>query len=381
MKKLKLFACGDYVNSKGIDEFLSNDLKNDIHNCDFAICNFEAPIFTNENDKIKKAGPYVAQSNESVKSLHDAGFNYVSIANNHIYDYGDNGLVKTITELSKYNIEYVGGGLNFDESYKYKILTKNGIKIGLISACQNEFGCHDDQDEISRGGYAWILHNKIEDNIRELRQKVDFLVVICHAGVEDIDIPIKQWKHKYKRFCDIGADIIIGHHPHVPQGIEKYNKSTIFYSLGNFYFDSTGFENISDDSYSVIIDFYGNNEYSYDIIYHRKILGITTKVTKENVNFSLERLNKILFEGYELYHKELCRKLFEEYYLSYYEIAFSIPSKNSSIISKIKRLITLFLLRKRYKKNINLMLLHNIKIDSHLYVVQNYLKNEILEDN
>jgi poly-gamma-glutamate capsule biosynthesis protein CapA/YwtB (metallophosphatase superfamily) len=58
--------------------------------------------------------------------------------------------------------------------------------------------------------------------------------MITHAGVENIKFPIKEWRDRYKRFCDVGVDVVIGHHPHVPQGYEKQNKSMIFYSLGNF---------------------------------------------------------------------------------------------------------------------------------------------------
>jgi poly-gamma-glutamate synthesis protein (capsule biosynthesis protein) len=249
----KIFACGDIVNFTGKESFVNDGLKNIIKNADMSIWNFEAPIETKCMQKIKKAGPHVYQSKDSIKYLNNAGFNMVSLANNHIYDYGQKALESTIKEFEKHEMEYVGGGVNFNKAYQAKIIEKNGIKIGLLAACENEFGClYENQN---RGGYAWLFHYLIEDRIRELKHEVDSIVLIVHAGAENIDFPLKEWREIYKRLCDVGVDVIIGHHPHVPQGYEKYNGSQIFYSLGNFYFDTVGFENKTDDSYSVVLDF------------------------------------------------------------------------------------------------------------------------------
>jgi len=68
----------------------------------------------------------------------------------------------------------------------------------------------------------------------KLKAEVNFVVLIAYAGVEDIYFPIKEWRERYKRLCDIGVDVIIGRHPHVPQGYEKHNDSIILYSLGDF---------------------------------------------------------------------------------------------------------------------------------------------------
>ena len=86
-------------------------------------------------------------------------------------------------------------------------------------------------------GTAWICHDIICQRIIEAKTSVDFLFVLPHAGIEEIDIPLPEWRDKYHHFIDCGADCIIGTHPHVPQGWEEYNSKMIFYSLGNFYFD------------------------------------------------------------------------------------------------------------------------------------------------
>lgn len=368
---LKLFACGDIVNSSAKIDFIDNNLKNIIQSCDVAICNFEGPIKTENMKPIKKAGPHVCQSKESVTYIKEAGFNFVSLANNHIYDYGQESLVATINELQKREISFVGGGLNFEEAYQSKIIERNGIKIGLLAACENEFGClYENQN---RGGYTWLFSEKIEDTIKCLKDRTDFIVLVAHAGVEDIEIPIKEWRDRYKRLCDIGVDVVIGHHPHVPQGYERYGNSLIFYSLGNFYFDTASFADKSDDSYSVILKFEKEKEASFEIIYHKKINGQTSLVNQNEVGFDLNLLNDMLGVDYQEKNEKMCLELFHKYYYSYYESAVGSLPRNATARKIVGYLIGRLLFRKENMDNKNLLLLHNIRIDSHRFVVQRAL--------
>jgi poly-gamma-glutamate synthesis protein (capsule biosynthesis protein) len=368
---IKFFACGDIVNVSSNPAFVDEKMKNIIGSCDFSICNFEAPIKIEMMNPIKKAGPHLFQSKESIDFLKEAGFNITSLANNHIYDYGQNSLSATIKELRNNNIEFVGGGESFDDAYRIRILEKNDIKICLIACCENEFGCLFENQ--NRGGYAWIFHDKIEDNIREWKQKVDFVVLIAHAGVEDIQFPIKEWHDKYRRFCDIGADVVIGHHPHVPQGYEKHNNGLIFYSLGNFYFDTAAFENKANDSYSVVLKFEKDSDIDFEIIYHKMVESQTRLVNKNDVSFNLEYLNSLLHDGYEKRNDEICLKLFDKYYEAYYKLALGKITNKFGTITLIKSFIKKILFPEKERKKRFLFLLHNIRIDSHRFVVQRAL--------
>jgi poly-gamma-glutamate synthesis protein (capsule biosynthesis protein) len=368
---LKIFASGDVVNFKAKEDFVDNKLIEVIQNADISICNFEAPIKYEDMKPIKKAGPHLYQSKESIEYLKKVGFDMVSMANNHIYDYGQEALEKTVQELEKYDISFVGAGVSFESAYKPKIIERNGIKIAFLAACENEFGCL--YEEENRGGYAWIFHEKIEDNIRQLKNEVDNIIFIVHAGVEDIAFPIKEWRDRYKRLCDVGVDVIIGHHPHVPQGYEKYNNSQIFYSLGNFYFDTASFENSSDDSYSVVLEFEKHGLKDFEIIYHKKIDDQTSLVSKDEVSFSFDILNSYIENGYDELNNAICIELFYKYYYSYYESALGVLSENATILQTLKFLIKKFFLKNRNTDEKNLMLLHNIRIDSHRFVVQRAL--------
>lgn len=367
---LKIFACGDIYNKNSKEDFVDDNLKNIIKKCDVSICNFEGPVKSDGMKPIKKAGPHIFQDKTSIKTLKDSGFNLVSLANNHIFDYGQDALNETIKELEKNNIDYIGGGKNYKDTYRTKIINKHGIKIGILSAAENEFGCM--YEEMNRGGYAWIFSEIIEDNIRSLKKEVDFVILLAHAGVENIEIPIKEWRNKYKRFCDLGVDVIIGHHPHVSQGFEHYNKSIIFYSLGNFYFDYGELNDKSDDSYSVILDI-SKEKIDFEIIYHKKINQKTKLTEEQDVNFNIEYLNNLLRDEYEKRNNDVCLKLFNSYYYDYYKTALGLFPKNTKHINKIKHFIKKIFFNKQILDNNNLLLLHNIRIDSHRFVVQRAL--------
>jgi len=160
---------------------------------------------------------------------------------------------------------------------------------------------------------------------------------------------------------------------HVPQGYERYKNSLIFYSLGNFYFDTASFKNKSDDSYSIIFDFNKHKPLSFEIFYHKKINDQTCLVDKRNVLFDLDYLNSILVNGYQKLNNDISVKLFYEYYYNYYAIALNALPNNANLIVMFKWLIKNNLNSKRNNDRRNLMLLHNIRIDSHRFLVQRAL--------
>lgn len=367
---IKLFACGDVVNFTNNQAWLSEEFQQVIKNCDFAVANFEAPIDTLNMQPIAKASPHLYQSSYSIDYLKQAGFTHVSLANNHIYDYGERAFKNTLSKLNKNGLVFVGAGESFAESYQPRILEKSGVKIGLLAACENEFGCHFD-DSLSRSGYAYLFHPLLEDAILALKQQADFVVLIAHAGVENIPIPIKEWRDRYRRLCELGLDVIVGHHPHVPQGYEQYGESLIFYSLGNFYFDTPAFINKSDDSYSLVLKFEKQASVSFDIIYHKKIEGKTKRVAKEEVSFNLAQLNTLLAEGYSALNDQYALDTYQAYYKNYYQTA---ADASGGLKSKIKRTIKMLLgIQKDQEQSNSLLLLHNIRIDSHRFTVQRAL--------
>jgi len=165
---------------------------------------------------------------EDIRYLKSAGFSIVNIANNHMMDYGEMGLLDTINILEKNNIQFIGAGRNIKEVTKPVIFERKGLKIGFVGftsvgiiAGENSCGC------------APLSQKIIIEHISELRRIVDILVVSLHWGIEYVLYPSPEQQKLARSLIDNGVDLIIGHHPHVIQGLEEYKNKLIIYSLGN----------------------------------------------------------------------------------------------------------------------------------------------------
>ena len=233
MDSKKILFCGDFFASNVEQLKFSDDLSTLIKSCDACCCNFEAPLKSKE--LISKAGPVLCQSDNAPSFLESNGFNVITLANNHIRDYGNEGIENTIKGFKSSLL--VGAG-NKKQAYELKIKNIGEIQIGFLSFSHYEFGIVDEGcgNENYLGG-AWINSQIVDELIRRAKNIVDYLFILPHAGIEEIDLPLPEWRERYRQFILLGADAVIATHPHVPQGWEIFDGKYIFYSLGNFYFD------------------------------------------------------------------------------------------------------------------------------------------------
>lgn len=218
----------DYESEKNIDLQLVNLFKNS----DFNIVNLEAPI-TKSLNKIIKTGPHLkANKNSTLKVFDRLKINTVALANNHIKDYGDEGVLDTINLCRKHNINVVGAGKNLVEASETKILNTIEGKIALINIAENEWSS---ASEYNAGANGMNLIKDIR-KIQEARENCDFVFVIVHGGHEYYNLPSLRIRDQYRFYIEQGADLVIGHHTHCVSGFEIYNGKPIYYSLGNFLF-------------------------------------------------------------------------------------------------------------------------------------------------
>jgi len=366
---IEILACGDIVIGSNGNHIISDELKKIITSSDISICNFEAPIKSNGHP-IPKAGPHVYQSKSAICTVKKCGFDILSLANNHIYDYGETGLKDTLREITKHGLDYIGAGLSFDEAYELMIKKIDDIKIGFLSFCEAEFGALLEDE--GRGGYAWINHQSVNNIVRKSKQKVDVLILIAHAGEEEVPLPLPEWRTRYRELCDFGVDVIIGHHPHVPQGWEKYNNSLIFYSLGNFYFDWGGFKTKEDMSYSVLLTI-DDNKIDYEVITHKKINNCLEILNDEVFNAYMDELNMIFKINYLDIANQQSIYLYKTRYERYYKDYAMAIYKNKQITSIIYSLIKQLFFSTKNIKSRELLLLHNVRIESHRFATQRAL--------
>ncbi|PAV31087.1 hypothetical protein CIL05_00045 [Virgibacillus profundi] len=367
----KIFICGDIVNYGNDDGLIcSSSLSKKISEADYSICNFEAPIEINSKP-VPKSGPHHYQEKTTISGLDRQGFNLLCLANNHIMDYGESGLTATIKEAKQMGLETIGAGFNFNQAYEPVVKRFNNIKIGFINACEAQFGVIDYFSSENQPGYAWINHSEIDKRILELKKECDFVIVLAHAGLEHYDIPQKEWRLRFKHFCDLGADAVVGSHPHVPQGYEYYNDSIIFYSLGNFYFDSKKFRMKEDSSYSIILELGKNKKVDFEPIFHYKKNGVVQLAPIEK-QIDLKVLNNILFEDYNRSHDNMSLEIFYGKIKKNLIYSLSPIPYDGGLKSSVKRIINFLLGRNKVNKR--LLSLHLLRNESYYYATKHALE-------
>jgi len=366
----KIFACGDivnYGNNSGI--LCSDELEKIIKSSDYAICNFEAPV-SGFGQPMPKSGPHLHQSAKTIFGLKEQGFDLLLLANNHILDYGCDGLLGTITTAQQAGLDTIGAGLSADTAYQPLIKNIEKLKIGIINACEAQFGVIDHFDRNEKSGYAWINHPIIDKTILALKKECDFVIVFSHAGLENYSIPQKEWRHRYKHLCDLGADVIIGSHPHVPQGYEKHNSSLIFYSLGNFYFDYGYACNYENPTYSVMLDLKKGAPPEFEPIFHATK---NKKVEISNNTIDLEMLCDKLGISYQKEHDEMSLTAYEKIIRRHLITSASDIPFDGTIRGTLKELAATILGRRR-KFNKNLTQLHFMRNEAYYYAATHALR-------
>ncbi|MGL5061623.1 MAG: CapA family protein, partial [Microcoleus sp.] len=198
---------------------------------DVSMVNLENPLTRSTLGTGKKQLSFKTDP-ESVKVLQAGGVDLVNLANNHAMDYEEPGLVETINTLDNAGIHHLGAGRNIQEARRPEIIEVKGQRIAYLGYFDTDLNAADS----GRAGTNPRRNNRVAEDIRALKGQVDWIIVNYHWGVELADYP-GDWQIDLARFTiDQGADLVVGHHPHVLQGAEIYKDRPIVYSLGNFIF-------------------------------------------------------------------------------------------------------------------------------------------------
>jgi D-alanyl-D-alanine carboxypeptidase len=242
-KNISMMFVGDIMLDRGVRQLIERRGKGDylypfefvpfLKDPDILFANLEGPI----SDLGYDIGNTYSfrMSPQAIPALKEAGFDVLSIANNHIGDWGLSALEDTVNRLRASGIVPVGGGLNGADAREVKIVERNGIKVGFLGFSDVGPAWLTEQDNLP----TIVLANDpdFEKIIDSASKKVDYLVVSFHFGEEYQSTSNERQRLLAHKAIDAGAKIIIGHHPHVAQELEKYNGGVIAYSLGNFIFD------------------------------------------------------------------------------------------------------------------------------------------------
>ena len=204
---------------------------------DINIINLECPVIDEGNtDKITKTGPHLSTNYAVFKQLKQLNIHAVTLANNHILDYGQKGMSSTINNCLQNNILTTGAGENIELAAKPTIIEKRGLRIALVNFCEHEFSI---ATTVSAGANPIDIIDNLKV-IKAARTMSDFVLVIIHGGHEHYNLPSPRMVKQYRFFAENGADAVIGHHTHCISGFETHHKIPIFYGLGNLLFTIKG---------------------------------------------------------------------------------------------------------------------------------------------
>jgi poly-gamma-glutamate synthesis protein (capsule biosynthesis protein) len=245
-QEVSLIAVGDVSFSRGIERAVKKNhdinyplakMRDYLAGADLTFGNLETPITPGSEIP---AFTMLFRSNPGTElALKDAGFSIVSLANNHTLNFGAVGLKDTFKYLTQAGIKYVGAGLNFQAANQPVFLESQGIKFAFLAFNDADVVPDSYEASDSRSGTAFMRSDKMIQAVKSVRPQADVVIVSMHSGTEYVAESNDSQVQFARAAIDAGADLVLGHHPHVVQTMEQYKGKYIFYSLGNFVFDQS----------------------------------------------------------------------------------------------------------------------------------------------
>jgi poly-gamma-glutamate capsule biosynthesis protein CapA/YwtB (metallophosphatase superfamily) len=205
-----------------------------VRSADIAFGNLETPI--TPGPEVQPFEMSFRADPESAQALHDAGFDVLSLANNHTPNFGENGLQDTLRYLDEVRIVHVGAGLD-QAAHSAKFIESKGIRFAFLAYNDRDVVPASYEATDTRFGTAFMHTARMQDAVRAATEVADIVIVSMHSGTEYEPFPNDSQTTFAHAAIDAGAEMVIGHHPHVVQTMEVYKGKYIFYSLGNFVFD------------------------------------------------------------------------------------------------------------------------------------------------
>lgn len=350
-----------------LDNLIDSDLKIILEQADYTIFNLETPLVDNCTP-IKKSGVALQTPRKCINGISKLNPHFFTLANNHIMDQGEQGLLSTIKILEKYNIAYSGVGENRVNASKPFVFEKNGFKVGIYCCAEHEFSIAGEYDAGANP------YDPLEsfDHVSNLKEACDFVIVLFHGGREHYRYPTPNTQKIFRKFSDKGADLVVAQHTHCVGCEEIYNNSTLVYGQGNFLFS------MNDNEYwnnSILIKLHidetGHKITYIPLVDSNGFIKTASEVESKKIieNFN-DRSIQIVEEGF-------VEKKFTEYVKT--------QSKNYSKVIRGEKSIVKRLIMKYSNKDYNFLyseerlfaLLNFIECETHREIVLNGIKKSL----
>jgi poly-gamma-glutamate synthesis protein (capsule biosynthesis protein) len=373
MESVKILITGDFcpinrIESLALDnkhKAIINDYIDVFQGNDLNIVDLECPLTLTEKKRIKY-GPHQKAHPQNIGILKYANVNLVTMANNHIMDFGSQGAIDTIDLCKENGIETVGIGKDFEEAADPYTEIIKGRRIAILNYADEEFITSRD------GLFTCNPLNplKMFYDIQNAKAQNERVIIIVHGGNEHYQLPSPRIKALYRYLVDIGSDVVVAHHTHIYSGYEIYNGKPIFYGLGNFIYDWPENEDRGWNwGYAVRLEI--SERIDFELIPLRQggeDPGVFHLSHEQKVEFqnSIEELNRIILDDtlIEAEFKIYCKKVYPMY-------EDFIEPKVGAVLTHLRRrgFFPRFVSRRK-----RLLLLNLIRCESHRDVLVRMLK-------
>lgn len=373
MDKKTIYILGDicprWGNSKQFDsndeKIVFNEIIDLISDADLVIANLEAPATLSEKKLVKNSMNLKTQPSDLLL-LKKAGIDAVSLANNHILDYGVVGLEDTICSCEEAGLCFYGAGTIEDAAMPH-FINLNGKKIGILAFAEHEFNCAVDYE---KGANLWDDLEGIKA-ISDAKGKCDYLIVQYHGGIEEYIYPSPYLQKKCRAMCEAGADLVTCQHSHCIGTREEYCGAEILYGQGNCIFGYEQNNNAWNQGLIIKIDFLENVNISY--------IPITASAEGEHIldeTKSNELLDKFFENSKKLSNSEFIKDNWKQFCLSNKDSYLPMLFSWGKIANKVNRItkgkiISFFTTSKSRMNSMNL-----IRCDAHNEVMATILEND-----
>ncbi|WP_279341246.1 CapA family protein [Geothrix mesophila] len=237
---------------RGESDLIFGDVLDLIRGCDFAVANLECPLAEESRRPVPKSGPNLRALPGAAETLHRSGFGAVGLANNHIMDFGQDGLKDTLSACASADLGTFGAGATLSEARKPLIVTRKGVRIAFLAIAEDE-RClaTSSRPGANPADPIWVVRT-----LAEHRGRFDRLVILLHGGTEGFQYPAPWLRETCRFLVEQGADVVVCQHSHCVGSMEAYQGGTILYGQGNFIFDYADHGPLGGQGLGLVITFH-----------------------------------------------------------------------------------------------------------------------------
>lgn len=355
-----------------IEKLLNKELRKKLKSADFRIFNLETPL-TNNSTPIQKCGPNLIASTKSIIGIKLINPDFFTLANNHIMDQGEEGIVSTIKVLEDNNISFAGAGKNIQTAREPFIIKKDGIRLGIYCCTEHEFSIAAE----NKCGANPFDPLECFDDVYNLKKKCDYLIVLYHGGKEYYRYPSPKLQKVFRKFSEKGANLVIAQHTHCIGCYEYYNDSLLLYGQGNFHF--TKYHNeYWDNSLLVELELEKNTKPKISFL---PLIVNGTCVSIASKNQANDILSAFNQRSDEILNDDFVKNKFVEYCKSHGAAYAKVIRGETSIIKRLLLKINKKSFDYHYRKKRIYSLLNYIECEAHREIVINEIKRVIAKEN